>query len=56
MSAQTTRTDFAGILITIRSKKSFFEVTKAIEASLQRLSVPRLMEYVGRRDREGLEA
>jgi uncharacterized protein (DUF302 family) len=56
MSAQTTLTQFDGVLITIRSKKSFFEVTKAVEASLQRLSVPRLMEYVGHRDREGLEA
>jgi uncharacterized protein (DUF302 family) len=49
-------TEFDGILITIRSKKSFFEVTKSIESRLQRFSVPRLMEYVGRGDREGLEA
>ncbi|HUE61016.1 MAG TPA: hypothetical protein VMO88_15715 [Acidimicrobiales bacterium] len=56
MSAQTTLTEFDGILITIRSSKSFFEVTKAIEASLQHLSVPTLMEHVGRGDRDGLEA
>ena len=56
MSAQTELTEFDGVLVTIRSEKSFFEVTKAIEASLQRFSVPRLMEYVGRGDREGLEA
>jgi len=56
MSGQTLLTEFDGVLVTIRSKKSFFEVTKAIEASLQRFSVPRLIEYVGHRDREGLEA
>ncbi len=56
MSAQTALTEFDGVLVTIRSKKSFFEVTKAIEASLQRFSVPRLIEYVGHGDREGLEA
>ena len=56
MSAQTAFTEFAGVLVTIRSKRSFFEVTKAVEASLQRLSVPKLMEHVARGDREGLEA
>jgi uncharacterized protein (DUF302 family) len=56
MSAQTALTEFDGFLVTIRSKKSFFEVTKAIESRLQRFSVPRLMEYVGHGDREGLEA
>jgi uncharacterized protein (DUF302 family) len=56
MSAQTTLTKFDGVLVTIRSKKSFFDVTKAIEATLQRFSVPRLIEYVGHGDREGLEA
>jgi uncharacterized protein (DUF302 family) len=56
MSAQTALTEFDGVLVTIRSKKSFFEGTKAIESSLQRFSVPRLMEYVGHGDREGLEA
>jgi uncharacterized protein (DUF302 family) len=56
MSDQTTLTEFDGVLVTIRSKKSFFEVTKAIEAALQRFSVPRLMEYVGHGDREGVEA
>lgn len=56
MPAQTAFTKFDGVLVTIRSEKSFFEVTRAIEASLQRFSVPRLMEYVGHGDREGLEA
>jgi uncharacterized protein (DUF302 family) len=56
MSAQKTLTKFDGILITIRSEKSFFEVTKAIESSLQRFSVPKMMEYVTHTDREGLEA
>ena len=56
MSAQTALTKFDGVLVTIRSTKSFFEVTQAIESSLQRFSVPRLMEYVVHADREGLEA
>jgi uncharacterized protein (DUF302 family) len=56
MSAQMTLTKYDGALVTIRSKKSFFEVTSAIESSLQRFSVPRMMEYVGHADREGLEA
>src|ERR1700737_288610 len=56
MSAETALTKFDGVLVTIRSKKSFFEVTNAIESSLQRFSVPRLMEYVIHADREGLEA
>ncbi|MEU7768441.1 hypothetical protein AB0B25_25480 [Nocardia sp. NPDC049190] len=50
-----TLTHFAGTLVTIRSEKSFFDVTKAIESRLQRLSVPRLIEYVTSADREGLE-
>jgi uncharacterized protein (DUF302 family) len=56
MSGQTELTEFGGILITIRSEKSYFEVTKAIEAKLQRFSVPKLMEYVTHGDREGVEA
>src|ERR1700726_3562502 len=56
MSARTVLTKYDGVLVTIRSKKSFFEVTKAIESSLQRFSVPRMMEYVAHADREGLEA
>jgi uncharacterized protein (DUF302 family) len=56
MSAQKALTEFDAVLVTIRSERSFFEVTKAVEASLQRLSVPRLMEHVARGDREGLEA
>jgi uncharacterized protein (DUF302 family) len=56
MPAQTALTEFDAVLVTIRSDRSFFEVTKAVEASLQRLSVPRLMEHVARGDREGLEA
>jgi uncharacterized protein (DUF302 family) len=56
VSAQKTLTQFDGVLVTIRSEKSFFEVTRAIESSLQRLSVPRMMEYVIHADRDGLEA
>jgi uncharacterized protein (DUF302 family) len=56
MSAQKTLTRFDGVLVTIRSEKSYFEVTKAIESSLQRFSVPKQMEYVTHADREGMEA
>jgi uncharacterized protein (DUF302 family) len=56
MPAQTALTEFGAVLVTIRSERSFFEVTGTVEASLQRLSVPRLMEHVARGDREGLEA
>jgi uncharacterized protein (DUF302 family) len=54
--ARTTRTKFDGVLLTIRSRKSFFEVTQAIERSLQRFYVPKLMEYVTHGDRAGVEA
>ncbi|MEU7632618.1 hypothetical protein AB0C34_21930 [Nocardia sp. NPDC049220] len=50
-----TLTRFDGTLVTIRSENSFFDVTMAIESRLQRLSVPRLIEYVTSADREGLE-
>jgi uncharacterized protein (DUF302 family) len=56
MSGEAELTEFSGILITIRSRKSYFEVTKAIEERLQRFSVPKLMEYVTHADREGVEA
>jgi uncharacterized protein (DUF302 family) len=51
-----TVTHFDGVLITFRSEKSFFEVTKAIESRLQRLSITKHMEYVTHGDWEGLEA
>lgn len=56
MPDQTASTELDGVLVTIRSERSVFEVTKAVEASLQHLSVPRPMEHVARGDREGLEA
>jgi uncharacterized protein (DUF302 family) len=56
VSAQTTRTKYDGVLLTIRSRKSFFEVTQAIESSLQRFHIPKLMEYVTHGDRAGVEA
>src|SRR5580692_1715838 len=55
-TTQTTRTEFDGILLTIRSGKSFFEVTQAIERALPRFHIPKLMEYVTHRDRAGVEA
>ena len=56
VSAQTTRTKYDGVLLTIRSRKSFFEVTHAIESDLQRFHIPKLMEYVTHGDRAGVEA
>ena len=56
VAAQTTRTKFDGVLLTIRSGKSFFEVTQAIERRMQRFHIPKLMEYVTHGDRAGVEA
>jgi uncharacterized protein (DUF302 family) len=56
MSAEKALTKFDGTLVTIRSAKSFFEVTKAIESSLQRFSIPKQMEFVTRADLKGFEA
>ena len=56
VSAQTTKTKFDGVLFTVRSRKSFFEVTQAIESSLPRFHIPKLMEYVTHGDRPGVEA
>ena len=56
MTTEKTRTRFHGVLVTIRSKKSFFEVTRGVEATLQHFSMPKLTEYVEQGDREGLEA
>jgi hypothetical protein len=54
--AQTTRTKFDGVLLTIRSSKSFFEITQAIEKALPRFHIPKLMEYVTHGNRAGVEA
>src|SRR5579864_5723764 len=56
LSTQTTTTKFDGVLVTIRSRKSFFEVTQAIEKALPRFHIPKLMEYVTHGDRPGVEA
>jgi len=56
VSAHTTKTKYDGILLTIRSRKSFFEVTRAIQAALPRFHIPKLMEYVTHGDRAGVEA
>src|ERR1700731_4132591 len=55
-AVQTTRTKYDGVLTTIRSRKSFFEVTQAIEKALPRFHIPKLMEFVTHRDRPGVEA
>jgi uncharacterized protein (DUF302 family) len=55
-SAQTTMTKYDAVLFTVRSRKSFFEVTKAIEKSMPRFHTPKLMEYVSHRDLTGVEA
>ena len=51
-----TLTPSNGVLVTIRSEKSFFEVIKAIESRLQRFSIAKFNEYVTHGDRDGLEA
>jgi hypothetical protein len=51
-----TRTKLDGTLLTMRSHKSFFEVTQAIEMALPRFHIPKLMEYVTHVDRAGVEA
>src|ERR1700688_1543282 len=56
VSTQTTRTKYEAVLLTIRSRKSFFEVIQAIESSLQRFHTPKLMEYVTHGNRAGVEA
>src|ERR1700745_2022888 len=56
ISAQTTRTKFDGVLLTIRSRKSFFEGAEAIERTLPRFHTPKLMEYVTHGNRAGVEA
>src|ERR1700724_1415156 len=55
VSPQTTRTKYDAVLLTIRSRKSFFEVTQAIESSMQRFHTPKLMEYVTHGNRAGVE-
>jgi hypothetical protein len=56
VSAQATRTSYDGVLFTVRSRKSFFEVTQAIEKRMPRFHIPKLMEYVTHRDSAGVEA
>jgi uncharacterized protein (DUF302 family) len=55
-SPQTTRTKYEAVLFTIRTRKSFFDVTQAIERSMLRFHTPKLMEYVTHSDRAGVEA
>ncbi|CAB3771509.1 hypothetical protein [Paraburkholderia solisilvae] len=50
------RTKFTSEQFTVFSHKSFFEVTEALENTLQRCSISRMMEYVTHQDRKGLEA
>src|ERR1700724_1081125 len=56
VSPRTTKTKYDAVLLTIRSRKSFFEVTQAIESSMQRFHTPKLMEYVTHGNRAGVEA
>jgi hypothetical protein len=55
-TAQTTRTKFDGVLLTIRSRKSYFAITQTIETTLPRFHIPKLMEYVTHGNRAGVEA
>jgi uncharacterized protein (DUF302 family) len=54
--ADKTLTPFDGALVTIRSRKSYADVTAAIEKSLQRFNIAKFMEYVVHQDKTGLEA
>jgi uncharacterized protein (DUF302 family) len=54
-TGSTTLTPFDGVLVTIRSAKSYSAVTEAIESRLQRFSIPTFMEYVTSHDHEGLK-
>jgi len=56
MPIQVTQTPYEAVLLTIRSDKSFAEVTQAIEARLQPCSIPTLKEFVENGDRAGFEA
>jgi uncharacterized protein (DUF302 family) len=56
VKVSTTTTKYDGVLFTIRSHKSFFEVTEAIERTMPRFHTPKLMEYVTHHDRPGVEA
>lgn len=55
MGRDTQVTKFNGVQLTIPSRKSYFEVTEAVEATLQRCNIAKLMEYVVHQDRAGLE-
>ena len=43
-AVEVSTTKFDGVLVTIRSRKSFFEVTQAIERTLPRFHIPKLMD------------
>ena len=55
-AVEVSTTKFDGVLVTIRSRRSFFEVTQAIERTLPRFHIPKLMEFVTHGDRAGVEA
>jgi hypothetical protein len=50
MAAQTTKTEFTGQLVTIKSNKSFAEVTGAIERLFQRYNADKLRELTAAGD------
>jgi uncharacterized protein (DUF302 family) len=56
MGAQITKTDFTGQLVTIRSNKSFAEVTGEIERLFQRYDLDKLRELTAVGDAEQLAA
>jgi hypothetical protein len=55
LSTRTTTTRLDRVLVTIRSRKSFFEVTQAIERNLPRFHI-KLMEHVTHGDRVDVKA
>jgi len=56
MGAQITKTDFTGQLVTIRSKKSFVEVTVEIERLFQRYDLDKLRQLTAAGDAKELAA
>lgn len=56
MPVEKIETPYNGVLVTIRSDKSYSEVTTAIEALLPRVSIEKLREFVDDGDRAGFDA
>lgn len=56
MPAKRIDTPYPGVLVTIHSDKSYFDLKDAVEARFPRASVEKLTEYVTHADQKGFEA